>query len=466
MKYISTRGNSRPISFEDVVIAGLAPDGGLYVPQEYPCFDKSQISAMKNLSYQELVFKIISPFVAGAIEDTDLQKIIDKSYKNFRHEQIAPLVKIDENEYILELFHGPTMAFKDFALQFLGNLFDFILKKRKQKVTIIGATSGDTGSAAIEGCKNCENLSIFILHPHNRISDVQRKQMTTVVSDNVFNIALESSFDDCQDMVKAMFNDQSFLKGKSKAVAINSINWCRIMAQIVYYFYAGLKLGSPEKQVSFSVPTGNFGDVFAGYIAKRMGLPIKQLIVATNTNDILDRFIKNNDYSKGSLVKTLAPSMDIQIASNFERLLFDIHDNDGNKILQMMEEFRKSGLSIDNNKLNLLRETFSSYKVDDEMICKTISSVYKKSNIVVDPHTATGIYASKKCNNDSKIPMINLATAHTAKFPDALTKANVSKPPMPNEFLNLMQGEEKMEIMPNQINLVKDYIASKVFDNL
>lgn len=462
MKYISTRGNSPEIEFEDAVIAGLAPDGGLYVPKEYPHFSQEKIASFKNLSYCQLVFEVIKPFVAGSIADDDLNRIINESYTSFRDSQIAPLVKIADNEYILELFHGPTMAFKDFALQLLGNLFDFILKKRNQFVTIIGATSGDTGSAAIEGCKNCNNLRIFILHPHQRISEVQRKQMTTVVSDNVFNIALQGSFDDCQDMVKAMFNNQNFLQGKTKAVAINSINWCRIMAQIVYYFYAGLKLGSPEKQISFSVPTGNFGDIFAGYIAKKMGLPIKQLIIATNSNDILHRFISNNDYSKGELVKTLAPSMDIQIASNFERLLFDIYKNDGNKIAQMMHDFRNNGLSVDSEKLEAIRETFASCKVDDETIVNMISDLSKETDIVIDPHTATGVFSARKCNADSKTPMITLATAHTAKFPDALDKAKVNHPPMPKEFAKLMHGQEKVTILPNDIDEVKSFISNNL----
>ena len=301
MKFISTRGDAPILSFEEVVLTGLASDGGLYVPEKLPSFSKEEIASWAGLSYQELAFKIITPFVDGEISDDDLKGIIDKAYESFRHDAIAPLVQTGHNEWVLELFQGPTLAFKDFALQFLGHLLDFILAKRKQKVVVMGATSGDTGSAAIEGCRRCENIDIFILHPHQRVSDVQRRQMTTVIADNVHNIALEGNFDDCQNMVKASFRDQSFLPDGRQLVAVNSINWARIMAQIVYYFYSALALGGPHKPISFSVPTGNFGDIFAGYLAKQMGLPIDQLLIATNSNDILHRCISENDHSKQSL---------------------------------------------------------------------------------------------------------------------------------------------------------------------
>ncbi|WP_372758314.1 threonine synthase, partial [Litorivivens sp.] len=323
MKYISTRGKAPALNFEDVLLTGLAPDGGLYVPEKLPTYSAEQIAAWSKLSYAELAFEIVKPFVDDCIPQEDLRAIVNDSYSDFRHGAIAPLVQIDQNEWVLELFQGPTLAFKDFALQMLGRLLDYVLERKNQKVVVMGATSGDTGSAAIQGCKRCKNLDIFILHPYQRVSEVQRRQMTTVAGDNIHNIALKGHFDHCQAMVKASFADQSFLPEGRQLVAVNSINWARIMAQIVYYFYAGLALGAPGRKVSFSVPTGNFGDIYAGYLAKQMGLPIDQLVIATNCNDILHRFVSNNRFEKQELQHTLSPSMDIVISSNFERMLFD-----------------------------------------------------------------------------------------------------------------------------------------------
>jgi len=316
MQYISTRGQAPNLSFEDAVLAGLASDGGLYVPQSMPQFSLTEIGSWVDLSYPQLALKIIEPFVDGEIPTQDLKAIIDKAYQGFSHERIAPLVASGENEWVLELFHGPTLAFKDFALQFLGHLLDYILEKRQQRVVVMGATSGDTGSAAIEGCRRCDNIDIFILHPHQRVSEVQRRQMTTVFADNVFNVAVQGDFDDCQNLVKHSFRDQSFLPEGQSLAAVNSINWARIMAQIVYYFYAALSLDGPNRAVSFSVPTGNFGDIYAGYLARQMGLPIEQLIIATNRNDILHRCISENDHSKRELHQSLSPSMDIMVSSN------------------------------------------------------------------------------------------------------------------------------------------------------
>ena len=344
MKYISTRGLAPALSFEEVVLTGLAPDGGLYVPETLPTFSQEEIASWAGLSYQDMAFKIMQPFVAGALSDEEFKQLIAEAYSTFRHAAIAPLVQTGHNEWILELFQGPTLAFKDFALQFLGHLLDHLLKKRNQKVVVMGATSGDTGSAAIEGCRRCDNIDIFILHPYQRVSNVQRRQMTTVIAPNVHNIALEGNFDDCQNMVKASFGDQSFLPEGRQLVAVNSINWARIMAQIVYYFYAGLALGAPARPISFSVPTGNFGDIFAGYLAKRMGLPIEQLVIATNSNDILHRCLSSNDHSKNQLEHTLSPSMDIMVSSNFERMLFDLYERDGSQIQQLMDEFKSSEL--------------------------------------------------------------------------------------------------------------------------
>ena len=337
MRYISTRGEAPALGFEDVLLTGLATDGGLYVPESLPHFSLEEIRSWRGLPYSELAFNIMYPFVDDAIPEDDFRSMLAETYGVFAHKAVAPLVQLDTNEWVLELFRGPTLAFKDFALQFLGNLLDYILDRRQQKVVVLGATSGDTGSAAIEGCRNCENVDIFILHPHQRVSDVQRRQMTTVIADNVHNIAIKGNFDDCQNIVKASFADQSFLPAGRQLVAVNSINWARIMAQIVYYFYAGLALGAPHRPVSFSVPTGNFGDIFAGYLAKQMGLPIRNLIIATNSNDILHRCLSANDHSRKALVHSLSPSMDLMVSSNFERLLFDLYKRDGEAIAQLTE---------------------------------------------------------------------------------------------------------------------------------
>lgn len=459
MKYISTRGSAPKLSFEDAVIAGLASDGGLYVPEEYPEFTPAQIASFAGLSYEELFLEITRPFIDGAIPDGDLKDIIAKSYAGFRHEAIAPLKQLGNQEFLLELFHGPTLAFKDFALQFLGRVFDYILTKRKQDVVIVGATSGDTGSAAIEGCRHSKHVQIFIMHPHKRVSDVQRRQMTTILADNVHNLALEGNFDDCQQIVKELFADQSFLGGK-QLVAVNSINWCRIMAQIVYYFYAALQLGAPAKSIAFSVPTGNFGDIFAGYIAYKMGLPIKQLIIATNKNDILHRCLENNDYSRGTLEHSLSPSMDIQVSSNFERLLFSLYDNDGAAITKLMDEFKNTGsLKIDSAKLEKARSLFSSLNVDDSKTCDTIREVFGQTGELLDPHTAIGVRAARTKRKYKDVPMVTLATAHPAKFSDAIEKAGLSKAPLPEKLHDLHSREERYNVIPNDIVAVKKVIT-------
>lgn len=462
MKFISTRGQAPALSFEDVVLTGLASDGGLYLPETIPTFSEQEITAMRGLPYNELAFKIMAPFVDGEVSDADLKDIIDRSYSTFRHKAIAPLVQTAHNEFILELFQGPTLAFKDFALQFLGNLLDFILEKRQQKVVIMGATSGDTGSAAIEGCRHCKHVDIFILHPHKRVSEVQRRQMTTVLEDNVHNIALEGNFDDCQNMVKASFADQSFLPEGRQLVAVNSINWARIMAQIVYYFYAGLSVGSPARKVSFSVPTGNFGDIFAGYLAGRMGLPIDQLVIATNQNDILHRCISNNDHSKQSLEHSLSPSMDIMVSSNFERMLFDLHDRDGSKIAQLMEDFKSGSMSLSEDVLARARALFSSYRLDDAQVLEVIAQTYEQCEYLLDPHTAIGLEAARKTRRNNDVPMICLATAHPAKFPEAIQKAGCHDPALPHHMSDLFQREEKYKVLDNNMSQVHDFISNNV----
>ena len=463
MKYISTRGGGEPKSFEEVVLTGLAPDGGLYVPQELPKFSQEEIASWAGLSYQDLALKIITPFVDGAIPHADLKKLIDKSYSTFRHGGIAPLIQTGHNEWIMELFHGPTLAFKDFALQFLGNLLDYILAKRNQKVVIMGATSGDTGSAAIEGCRRCDNIDIFILHPHNRVSDVQRRQMTTVMADNIHNLALHGNFDDCQNMVKASFADQSFLPDGRQLVAVNSINWARIMAQIVYYFWAALSLGGPARKVSFSVPTGNFGDIFAGYLAHKMGLPVEQLVIATNQNDILHRCISTNDHSTRPLEQSLAPSMDIMISSNFERLLFDLYDRDGAAIAGLMADAKAGHMDLSDKALGQARELFCSYRCDNEGMLNIIRDTYADCDYLLDPHTAIGLEAARQCRSNSSTPMVTLATAHPAKFPDAVRQAGYPQDPeLPPHMADLFEREERFTVLDNDQAAVQQFIAEHI----
>ncbi len=463
MKYISTRGDAPSLSFEDVVLTGLASDGGLYVPETLPAFSKEEIASWAGLSYSDLAFKIIAPFVDGEIPDGDLKDIIDRSYSSFRHSANAPLIQTCHNEWVLELFQCPTLAFKDFALQFLGNLLDYVLEKRKQKVVIMGATSGDTGSAAIEGCRRCENVDIFILHPHKRVSDVQRRQMTTVVEKNVHNIALEGNFDDCQNMVKASFADQSFLPEGRQLVAVNSINWARIMAQIVYYFYSGLALGSPHKKMSFSVPTGNFGDIFAGYLAKKMGLPIDQLVVATNSNDILHRCLSENDHSRKPLLHSLSPSMDIMVSSNFERLLFDVYDNDGAAIKDLLDSFKHGEMTLSDKAFARVQDIFSSYRLSDDETVAVIKHVFDDTEYLLDPHTAIGLQAARKTRRSQNVPMICLATAHPAKFPEAVKKAGqLDDPALPLHMRDLFQRKEQYHVLTDDISAVQSHIANNV----
>ncbi len=461
MNYISTRGQAPKLKFADVLLAGLASDGGLYVPETLPTFSQEEIASWAGLSYAELAYKVIKPFVDDCIQDADLKRMIDETYAVFKHSAVAPLKELGSNEWVLELFHGPTLAFKDFALQLLGRLMDHVLAERGERLVIMGATSGDTGSAAIEGCRHSEHLDIFILHPHNRVSEVQRRQMTTILADNVFNIALEGNFDDCQQMVKDSFADQSFLNGL-KLGAVNSINWARIMAQIVYYFSAALAVGGPHRPVAFSVPTGNFGDIFAGYLAKQMGLPISQLVVATNRNDILHRVISGNDMSKGELVHTLSPSMDIMVSSNFERLLFDVYGRDGAAIRDLMDRFKKEPVHLEQSRWQQVRELFDSLSVDDETTCATIAEVFAETGYLLDPHTAIGVKAARSCWRDKSVPMITLATAHPVKFPEPVVKAGLVSPQLPEHLSDLFEREERLAVLDNDLASVQGFIASHV----
>ncbi|WP_312340938.1 threonine synthase [Stutzerimonas nitrititolerans] len=465
MRYISTRGQAPALNFEDVLLAGLASDGGLYVPENLPRFTVEEIASWAGLPYHELAFKVMRPFVAGSIPDADFKQILEETYSSsgqgvFAHSAVAPLRQLDGNEWVMELFHGPTLAFKDFALQLLGRLLDYVLAKRGERVVIIGATSGDTGSAAIEGCRRCENVDIFILHPHNRVSEVQRRQMTTILGDNIHNIAIEGNFDDCQEMVKDSFADQGFLKG-TRLVAVNSINWARIMAQIVYYFHAALQLGGPARSVAFSVPTGNFGDIFAGYLARNMGLPINQLIVATNRNDILHRFMSGNRYDKDTLYPSLSPSMDIMVSSNFERLLFDLHGRNGAAVAELMNAFKASGkLAVEEERWTEARKLFDSLAVDDEQTCKTIAEVFAATGEVLDPHTAIGVHAARECRRSLATPMVILGTAHPVKFPEAVEKAGVGKAlELPAHLADLFERPERCSVLANDLKAVQNFVS-------
>ena len=421
MKYISTRGQAPALNFEEVLLTGLAEDGGLYVPESLPGFGQEEMAAMAAMDYPQLALQIIRPFVADCIPEDDLAEMLRDCYREFRHEAVAPLVQLDNNEWVLELFHGPTLAFKDFALQLLGRLLDYVLERQHRKVVIMGATSGDTGSAAIEGCKRCSNIDIFILHPHQRVSDVQRRQMTTVQGDKIHNIAVRGNFDDCQAMVKASFNDRSFLPPDRNLVAVNSINWARIMAQIVYYFYAAVALGAPHREVAFSVPTGNFGNIFAGYLARRMGLPIKQLIIATNSNDVLHRILTTHSYARGELRHTLSPSMDITVSSNFERLVFDLYQRDGAVVAALMQRFQDQDISFSESAMAEAQRLFSSQAVSDEETCQLIYDVFEASEYLLDPHSAIGVKAARdrRCDPGTPVPS---GYAHPGSSPGARTK--------------------------------------------
>mgnify|MGYP006071263037 CR=1 FL=1 len=463
MKYISTRGRAPTLNFEQVLLTGLASDSGLYVPESLPKFSRAEIVEMAGLDYPQLAQKIIAPFLDDCIPVEDLRVIIEETYAEFRHNAVAPMVQIGANQWVLELFHGPTLAFKDFALQLLGRLLDYVLERKHQKVVILGATSGDTGSAAIEGCKHCNNIDIFILHPHNRVSDVQRRQMTTVHGDNIYNLAVEGNFDDCQAMVKASFNNQDFLADGRSLVAVNSINWARIMAQIVYYFYAAVALGSPARPVAFSVPTGNFGDIFAGYLARQMGLPIERLIIATNRNDVLHRVIANATYGRQPLEYSLSPSMDITVSSNFERLLFDLYDRDGVAIAQLMQQFDDGEIQFNDTAMERVRALFSSHCVSDEQTCEQIASTWRDCGYLLDPHSAVGVKAALQSDIDPAIPVITLATAHPAKFPDAIKQSGLSQAvELPLHLKDLFERDERMDVVPNNLAAVQAFITANI----
>ena len=458
MKYISTRNNSKEYNFEQVFIKGLADDGGLFIPQSLKKFSDEELNSMNKLSYHDLASRIILPFIGDFMSEKELSAIIQKSYSVFRTKQPVSLIKI-ANINILELFHGPTLAFKDIALQLLGNFYEHYLKKNSKKLNIIVATSGDTGAAAIDAIKGKKNMNIFVLHPHNKISAVQRKLMSTVKDNNVFNIAIEGNFDDCQNLVKSMFSDKEFSTLINMS-GVNSINWARIIAQSVYYFYTYFLLNN-NRPINFSVPTGNFGDVYAGYLAKKMGLPIDKLIVATNLNNILHRAITNGRYEKQTVVQTTSPSMDIQVASNFERLIYDLNNQDDLETDKVMSDIKKDGkFIIPKEKLTKIKKDFLSACIKETEVLRIIKEIHERYKVILDPHTAIG-FGSINTNN-LKGDIVALATAHPCKFPDAIEKAINFKAQLPKELLFILGEKENYDIIENNLNKIKKYIKERI----
>ncbi len=460
MEYVSTRGTAPALAFEDVLLSGLARDGGLFVPATWPAVDAADIRALQGLDYADIAARIVRPFIAqDVLSDAALETLTQETYAGFDHPEVAPLRQIDDDTWLLELFHGPTLAFKDFALQLLGRLFEHVLARRDARITIVGATSGDTGSAAIEACRDRSNIDIFMLHPQGRVSEVQRRQMTTVVADNVYNIALGGTFDDCQDLVKALFADHE-LRDEVGLSAVNSINWARIMGQTAYYFAAGAKLGAPDEALTFVVPTGNFGNVYSAYVARQMGLPISRLIVASNRNDILYRFFDRGDMSISAVEPSLSPSMDIQVSSNFERLMFDLLDRDGAAVEEAMRVFRQDGVLPDAQKLSDdARGLFAAHRLDDDETLEVIRDVHARSGGLVDPHTAVGIGAARKAPRDGHKRVV-LATAHPAKFPDAVEKATGVRPTLPPHLADLLERPEQAEPIENYTAAVRAFVRT------
>ena len=455
MRYISTRGTAPVLGFEEVLLTGLARDGGLYIPETWPVLTGPEIRALSGLTYAEAAFRVMRPFVGAAIAEDDLGALIEDAYAGFGHTAVAPLKQLDRRTWLLELTHGPTLAFKDYAMQVLGRLFEAVLERRGERVTIVGATSGDTGSAAIEAFRGLDAADVFILYPQGRVSEVQRRQMTTPSEANVHAIAVEGDFDDCQALLKAMFNDLGF-RDEVRMAAVNSINWARVLAQVVYYFTAAVALGAPGRAVSFAVPTGNFGDIFAGHIARRMGLPVAGLIIATNENDILHRTLETGVYETQGVTPTIAPSMDIQVSSNFERLLFELYDGDGGAVAQSMAELGESGrFALSQGALTRLNEGFSSVRVDQAAAGAMIARVAREGGPVLDPHTAIGVVAAEACRGDASVPMIALGTAHAAKFPDAVGEACGVRPALPARLADLYQREERVTVVPNDLAAVE-----------
>ena len=458
MQYISTRNSEQTFTFKEVFLNGLASDGGLYIPKNIPSYSLQELESLKELSYEQLAVKIILNFCSDEFDETEIKDLVSKSYKKFRIKNVVNLKKL-ENIILLELFHGPTLAFKDIAMQVIGNMYERILSDKNKVINVVVATSGDTGAAAVNALKGRKNINIFVLHPHNRISKIQRKLMTTVKENNVYNLAIEGNFDDCQKLVKSMFVDQSF-NAEINMSGVNSINWARIIPQIVYYFFGYFQINNSSQKINFSVPTGNFGDVFAGYIAKKMGLPINKLIVATNKNDILKRVINTGIYKPKEVLQTISPSMDIQIASNFERLIFYISSHDDQITLKKMEELKKNNeFKLNSEQMNILRKDFISESLSEDETKNVMKKISKNYNIFIDPHTAVGIGVLDKLSTDG-INVI-LSTAHSGKFPETVKNAIKKDPELPDEIKRTIDEKEKFDILPNDLNSIKKFIKER-----
>ena len=459
MHYVSTRGQAPRLGFSDAVLAGLARDGGLYWPEHWPQLDRTTISGFAGRSYADIAKAVIGPY-ASDVAAADLSGMIDTAYASFRHQATCPLVQLDDNLFVLELFHGPTLAFKDVAMQLLGRLMDHVLKARGQRATIVGATSGDTGSAAIEAFCGLSQVDVFILYPHGRVSEVQRRQMTTVAADNIHALAVEGTFDDCQAIVKGLFNNHTFRDSYALS-GVNSINWARIVAQAGYYFSSAVSLGGPHRPVNFSVPTGNFGDVLAGYVAKNMGLPVKQLMIATNSNDILARTLASGRYEVTGVHPTSSPSMDIQVSSNFERLLFDACDRQSELIRAMMGSLSQSGsFTIPDEAMAIIRRDFAAHRVSEDEVSQTMRETLARTGYLLDPHTAVGVAAgAKMLSDDPSTPAVVLATAHPAKFPDAVFAATGVRPALPPHLADLMERKEHFTVIANEQKAIEQFIS-------
>ncbi len=464
MRYISTRGSAPVLGFNEILLTGLARDGGLYVPEAWPKFTADDIRGLKGLGYAEAALRVMLPFVEDDIDAATFAGMVTASYRNFDHEAVAPLKQLGPNEWLMELFHGPTLAFKDYAMQLLGNLFDHVLGQRGERATVICATSGDTGSAAIEACRDHAAIDIFVLHPKGRVSEVQRRQMTTVAAANVHNIAIEGNFDDCQALVKALFNDAGF-RDEVRLTGVNSINWARIMGQIVYYFVAAAELGAPDQRIAFSVPTGNFGNIYAGFAARCMGLGIDHLVLVTNRNDILARCLETGCLKTGKVQPTLSPSMDIQVASNFERYLFELYGRDASRLAQQMTTFHDTGeISLGEGLLVEARKIFDSHRLDDDGTLETIAAVHRECGELLDPHSAVGVAGGRAHRRDPSVPMVSLATAHPAKFPEAVERATGINPPLPGCLQGLYDRPERFETLVNEVAAVRGFIREHTFE--
>ena len=455
MRYISTRGQAPELSFEETMLTGLARDGGLYVPATLPRFAPGEIAAMAGLSYEDVAFRVMRPFLGDSFTDQEFGDIITRAYAGFGHAARAPLKQLQDNHFLLELFHGPTLAFKDFAMQLIGQLFQAALKRSGKRVTIVGATSGDTGSAAMEAFRGLSNVDVFILYPHGRVSDVQRRQMTTVSEANAHALAITGTFDDAQARLKDMFNDFTF-RDEVRLAGVNSINFARVLAQVVYYFTAAVALGAPHRKVSFTVPTGNFGDVFAGYLAKKMGLPIERLVVATNQNDILHRALSSGEYATHGVTPTISPSMDIQVSSNFERALFDAYGRDGAAVAQLMDELKQGGFHISQGALEALRGDFASGRAGEDQTAAMIARARAEMGELFCPHSAVGVHVAQDFLGAT--PMVTLATAHPAKFPDAVEAATGLRPALPARMADLFERPERMTRVENDLTAIETLI--------